>query len=44
MHFMLLTALLSSLLYGGFWLLHALGIPAFYDTDVVVLAYAHFLP
>lgn len=35
MHFMLLTALLSSLLYGGFWLLHALGIPTFYDTDVI---------
>src|SRR5690606_40886630 len=24
MHFILLTALLSSLVYGGFWLLHAL--------------------
>ena len=34
MHFMMLTALLSSLLYGSFWLLHALGIPTFYDTEV----------
>lgn len=38
MHFMLLTALLTSLLNGSYWLLNALGTNVFYNTEVSAIS------
>ncbi len=42
MHFMLLTAMLTGLLYGGFWLLSALGDNAFYNTETIAIGFRIF--